>query len=71
MSFTYKLVFDPFDGEFNLVKVPTVSIGGGGTTVTAGVLALPSGTNVQCNIEVTIIDAGGILIEAGSTLLVT
>lgn len=70
MSGTYRLVFDPFDGEFNLVKIPTISVGGGGMTVTAGVLSLPSGTQVECNIEVTVSGVGDMIIDAGSTILV-
>lgn len=72
MSFAHKLIFDPFQGEFKLVRIPVVAIGGsGGAIVTAGVLTMPSGTSVECIIEVNVTGIGEMLIEPGSTLLVT
>lgn len=70
MSFTHRLIFDPLDGSFRLTKIPTVTLGGSGVSVTSGVLSLPSGTEVECTVQVTVTNSGGIEIESGSTLLV-
>jgi hypothetical protein len=70
MSFTYRFIFDPLKGDFNLTKIPISPIGSGGTTVTSGVLYMPSGTTVECDVQLIVSGIGGVLIEEGSTLLV-
>ena len=70
MSGTYRMIFDAIRGDFNLIRIPTIPVGGGGTTVTAGVLTLPSGAQVECNVELQVTTAGSVFIDSGSTLLV-
>lgn len=67
---TYRMLFDAIRGDFTLVRVPTITVGGGGTTVTSGVLTLPSGAQVECNVELQVTTAGSVSIDSGSTLLV-
>jgi len=66
------MIFNPLSGSFELVRIPTVSVGGGGagTTVTAGVIRMPSGTQVECLVELQVTASGGINVEEGSTLLI-
>lgn len=70
MSGTYRMIFDALRGDFNLIRIPTIAVSGGGTTVTAGVLTLPTGAQVECNVELQITTVGAVQIDAGSTLLV-
>lgn len=71
MSGSYQMIFDPFSGTFQLIRKPAVGLGGGaGTTVTSGVINLPSGSQVECLVELLITPAGGVNVEAGSTLLI-
>ncbi len=65
------MIFDPFSGTFQLIRLPAVGLGGGaGTTVTSGVINLPSGTQVECLVELLVTPSGGVEIEPGSTLLI-
>lgn len=69
MSFTYRLSFDPIAGEFKMIKIPVVTVAGG-ATITAGVLTLPSGTEMECQLEITVTGPGSLTVDPGSTLLV-
>lgn len=66
----YKLVYEPLTGQFELRPVGLGPGLGGGTTITAGVLQLPSGTQMECLIELRVTSAGSIDIDSGSTILV-
>jgi hypothetical protein len=66
----YKFLFEPLTGQFELRPAGLGPGLGGGTTVTAGVLQLPSGTQMECLIELRVTSAGSILIDSGSTILV-
>lgn len=70
MSNSYRMIFNPVSGSFELLRVPSVAVGGAGTVVTAGVLSMPSGTQVECVVEFAVVSTGGTTIEEGSTLLI-
>lgn len=69
MSGQYRLTFDPLTGTFNMIRFPAIPVAGG-VTVTSGVMTLPSGTQVEAQLEISVTAAGGVEVQQGSTILV-
>lgn len=69
-EFTYKLVFKPLVGDFDLDRVP-LSGGGASGTVSSGTLTLPGGLEFEIVDGLAMTGDGEILLAPGSTITVT
>ena len=72
MSDTWKMVFDPFSGEFQLKRVTTSVVAGGGVagTIVNGTLVLPGGVELEIADGMAVLNGSELLLEPGSQLLV-
>ena len=72
MSDAWKMVFDPFSGEFQLKRVPTSVVSGGGVagTIVNGTLILPGGVELEIADGMAVLNGSELLLEPGSQLLV-
>ena len=67
---TFKLVFKPLTGTFELERQPIPVGGEGGGSVTTGTLVLPGGVTFELNAGVAMTGDGEIQLEPGSQILV-
>lgn len=67
---SFKLVFKPLTGTFELERQPVPTGGEGGGTVTTGTLVLPGGVTFELNEGMAMTGMGEITLEPGSQIVV-
>ena len=67
---TFRLVFDPISGTFEVKRIETNPVSGVAFTVVQGILVVSSGTQIQIQGEILINETAEIFLETGGDLLI-